>query len=215
MIRYVVRPGDTLTSIAQRYGTTVAAIVEANNITNPNLIFVGQVLLIPTEAPETPTPTPPCPSCPPCPPCPPTTPTPPTVPTPPKAPSVTRTFDGVLYTMSLNKAEYRMGEQIRIRFIKKNILSVPLTLTYRTSQRVDFRITRDSMSIWQWSQGQFFTQAISSDTFRPGEEKIYRAVWNQRTDSTLVRPGLYRLTGWNLATPSIRLNLDFRILASA
>ena len=87
--------------------------------------------------------------------------------------------------MSLNKAEYRMGEQIRIRFIKKNILSVPLTLTYRTSQRVDFRITRDSMSIWQWSQGPFFTQAISSDTFRPGEEKIYRAVWNQRTDSTL------------------------------
>jgi lysozyme len=44
---YVVRPGDTLYAIAVKYGITVDAISAANNISNPNLIQVGQVLKIP------------------------------------------------------------------------------------------------------------------------------------------------------------------------
>jgi murein DD-endopeptidase MepM/ murein hydrolase activator NlpD len=49
---YVVQPGDTLYSIAQRFGTTVESIVAANDIADPSLISVGQRLLIPTEQPE-------------------------------------------------------------------------------------------------------------------------------------------------------------------
>lgn len=45
-VTYTVRSGDTLYSIALRHNTTVARIVSANNITNPNLIRVGQVLTI-------------------------------------------------------------------------------------------------------------------------------------------------------------------------
>jgi lysozyme len=45
---YTVRRGDTLSSIARRYGTTVQAIVQANGIVNPNLIFSGQRLWIPS-----------------------------------------------------------------------------------------------------------------------------------------------------------------------
>jgi len=44
---YVVRPGDTLFSIAIRFGTTVYAIQIANNLSNPHSIYVGQVLSIP------------------------------------------------------------------------------------------------------------------------------------------------------------------------
>jgi LysM repeat protein len=44
---YVVRPGDTLYSIARRYGTTVADLQAANHISDPNLIYVGQTLIIP------------------------------------------------------------------------------------------------------------------------------------------------------------------------
>lgn len=44
---YRVQPGDTLGSIASRYGVTVDALAEANNIENPNLIEVGQTLTIP------------------------------------------------------------------------------------------------------------------------------------------------------------------------
>ena len=44
---YTVKSGDTLYAIAIKYGTSVAAIATANNITNPNNISVGQVLNIP------------------------------------------------------------------------------------------------------------------------------------------------------------------------
>lgn len=43
---YTVRSGDTLSHIAQRYGTTVQNIAQLNNITNPNLIYPGQRLRI-------------------------------------------------------------------------------------------------------------------------------------------------------------------------
>ena len=44
---YVVVAGDTLTSIAARFNTTVPAIMQANNITNVDLIFWGLTLVIP------------------------------------------------------------------------------------------------------------------------------------------------------------------------
>ena len=44
---HTVRAGENLTIIAVKYGTTVAAIASANNLTNINAISVGQVLIIP------------------------------------------------------------------------------------------------------------------------------------------------------------------------
>ena len=43
---YTVQSGDTLSEIAQRYGTTVAKLVSLNEISNPNLIYPGEVLRI-------------------------------------------------------------------------------------------------------------------------------------------------------------------------
>jgi LysM repeat protein len=45
---YTVVAGDTLFVIAQRFGVSMDAIVQLNNITDPNLLRVGQVLFIPT-----------------------------------------------------------------------------------------------------------------------------------------------------------------------
>ena len=44
--RYTVAPGDTLASIATRFGTTVSALAGANGIADPNFILVGQVLVV-------------------------------------------------------------------------------------------------------------------------------------------------------------------------
>jgi len=49
-IFYTVQRGNTLSEIARRYGTTVQEIASINNITNPNLIFPGQVLRILTNS---------------------------------------------------------------------------------------------------------------------------------------------------------------------
>ena len=45
--RYVVQRGDSLSKIAGVTGVSVNAIVAANEISNPNLITVGQALIIP------------------------------------------------------------------------------------------------------------------------------------------------------------------------
>jgi LysM repeat protein len=54
---YIVQRGDTLARIARRFGTTVWAIAQANNIFNINRIYVGQYLVIPggTYPPTDPT----------------------------------------------------------------------------------------------------------------------------------------------------------------
>lgn len=48
---HIVTPGESLSAIATRYGVSVASLVQANGITNPNLLTVGQALLIPLAAP--------------------------------------------------------------------------------------------------------------------------------------------------------------------
>ncbi len=44
---YKVKPGDTLSQIAERFGVSMQAIMEANGITDPDAIYVGQILRIP------------------------------------------------------------------------------------------------------------------------------------------------------------------------
>ena len=44
---YIVKSGDSLSAIASRFRTTVAKIQAANNIADPNRIYVGQRLTIP------------------------------------------------------------------------------------------------------------------------------------------------------------------------
>ncbi|MFS9181584.1 LysM peptidoglycan-binding domain-containing protein [Streptococcus timonensis] len=48
---YVVKPGDTLSEIAETHNTTVEKLAKLNNIKNIHLIYVDQVLVIDGEAP--------------------------------------------------------------------------------------------------------------------------------------------------------------------
>jgi LysM repeat protein len=62
---YTVQPGDTLSALAERFGTSVDELVASNGLTDPDALQPGQTLLIPSllrtpvvPAPEgTPTPT--------------------------------------------------------------------------------------------------------------------------------------------------------------
>jgi LysM repeat protein len=54
---YTVQPGDNLFRIALRFNVSLTTLAQANNISNVNLIFVGQVLTIPSGS-DTPAPTP-------------------------------------------------------------------------------------------------------------------------------------------------------------
>ena len=49
-----VQPGETLSALATRYGTTTAALAAANGISNPNQIQAGTVLQLPVTASSSP-----------------------------------------------------------------------------------------------------------------------------------------------------------------
>lgn len=53
---YIIQPGDTLSLIAQRYGTTVSRLMQANNLPNMHRIRAGQTLEIPGLAAAEPMP---------------------------------------------------------------------------------------------------------------------------------------------------------------
>lgn len=54
--RYEVEPGDTIGSIATRFGLTIDALLVANQLTDPNQLEAGSILRIP--GPNTTTPPP-------------------------------------------------------------------------------------------------------------------------------------------------------------
>ena len=52
-VTYTVKPGDTLSEIAEKYNTTVEKLAEKNNIKDIHLIYVDQVLVIEGTASST------------------------------------------------------------------------------------------------------------------------------------------------------------------
>ena len=54
---YTVKIGDTLYKIAVRFKTTTAALISLNNITNPNIVYIGQILKVPADTTGAPAPT--------------------------------------------------------------------------------------------------------------------------------------------------------------
>ena len=54
---HVVRAGETLSAIARQHNADVNELVQLNNIANPNLIRVGQILQLPTKPTTAPAPT--------------------------------------------------------------------------------------------------------------------------------------------------------------
>lgn len=54
--QYVIRRNDTLGQIAQRYGVSLAQLIEENSITNPDLVEIGQIIFIPPATPLPPGP---------------------------------------------------------------------------------------------------------------------------------------------------------------
>ena len=48
-ITYVIQPGDTLSRIAQKYGTTVDALAKLNGISDPDKIYAGRTIRVPEK----------------------------------------------------------------------------------------------------------------------------------------------------------------------
>ncbi len=47
VLKYTVRPGDTLRTIAEQFGVTVGELIAANQLADPDALVAGQALAIP------------------------------------------------------------------------------------------------------------------------------------------------------------------------
>lgn len=47
VVTHVVRAGESISSIGRQYGVSPQALIQANGLSNPNRLSVGQVLIIP------------------------------------------------------------------------------------------------------------------------------------------------------------------------
>ncbi|MDD3654155.1 MAG: BsuPI-related putative proteinase inhibitor [Desulfotomaculaceae bacterium] len=185
---YTVQTGDTLHLIARRFGSTVEILARANNINDPGVIFVGQVLTIPEgEAAEaidgTSTGNQ-------------------VIGNQAGGNLVSRRVRGLLYTLSTNKSVYRQGENVIITLVKTNVSSRNVNLSYRTTQRFDFvaRSRANQREVWRWSRGRSFAQVTSNIRLDPGERQTFRVVWDQDDNrGEQVAPGSYTIEGFNVA----------------
>lgn len=58
----------------------------------------------------------------------------------------------------------------------------------------------DGHEAWRWSQGMFFTQAVSDVAFNSGDSKVFKVAWNPAGFA----PGKYRVEGYFLGLPDLR-----------
>lgn len=224
-MEYIVRTGDTLFLIAERFNTTIEEIQRLNpNITNPNIIFVGQRIIVPGTTTTPPT-TPPATAQP--------TPTPP-VTTPVlgndplltqyggiitrlagNQPYTTRLVRGLLYILILDRRTYTQGQPVRIRLLKVNVSGATIVLRYPTGQRFELVVRRGAAEVWRYSRERFFTQVEGTVTIRPNQYAIYEFTWDQRdTQGRQVPPGEYTLDAFNVArgyaTQGVSINFNIR-----
>ncbi|HCB99694.1 MAG TPA: spore gernimation protein, partial [Ruminococcaceae bacterium] len=49
MIIHVVKPGDSLYTLAKQYGISLNDILQVNKLSDPNILTVGQSVIIPQQ----------------------------------------------------------------------------------------------------------------------------------------------------------------------
>ncbi|OCL28533.1 hypothetical protein U472_01215 [Orenia metallireducens] len=186
-MRYRVKPGDTLYEIAQRFGTTVQTLIDLNDIENPDMIEVGQIIIVPDRGVDRdfdrdidrdvgr------------------------------RVEVRTKNFDytvvnGLLIVMFTNKDIYNPGENIRVTLVKTNITNSPIKLSYSSGQRIELVAYDSGRRIWTWSANRSFVQATKVITLEPGQSLVYKEIWNQdNNDNVGLDEGVYRIQGWNVA----------------
>ena len=103
-----------------------------------------------------------------------------------------------------------------LRMVVENVSDKLLPFRFTSSQTYDFTVQSLSTGkeVWRWSNGNFFTQVMRSDSIRAGGQWQFDEVWDGKdNDGAPLPPGQYRVYGILKASPSIQASpvlLDVR-----
>ena len=91
--------------------------------------------------------------------------------------SVARRSDNLLYTVSVPKSRYALGEKVPITFSVTNESTTPVQLDRSTTGPYRFRITQSDAPIWGAPDGG--GNGHSGLLFQSGETKVFEVEWEQ------------------------------------
>lgn len=100
-------------------------------------------------------------------------------------------------SVELPRAAFGRDEKaIPLRFVLRNESDRTVELPFASGQQFDVEILQEGRVHWNWAKGRAFTQANTELSLEPGEEHVFLARWNLRTNrNERVRPGRYLVRG--------------------
>jgi len=129
--------------------------------------------------------------------------------------SVSIVEDGITLTISLQKTEFRLGENIDVSLTLTNNRYENVTFGFSSSYQYDFIIyDKNFEEVCAWSDNKVFAQALTSITLEPGKSRTWIWNWDQTVydrhtgDYSPINPGPYYLQGslvGHMTTPLLKL----------
>jgi hypothetical protein len=93
-----------------------------------------------------------------------------------------------------------LGAPVTFRFIVTNASSRPAAWTLPSGQQAEFVVRRAGQTVWRYSEGMMFTQALTTFRVGAGTSRRVEATWNGRArDGAAAPPGAYEVVA-TLAT---------------
>jgi hypothetical protein len=100
--------------------------------------------------------------------------------------------EGLQVILAMDRLVHAPGDTVQVELVVVNRLDQPRTLSFRDGQRTELLVhDEDGDTVYRWSDGQMFTQALGEERFEPGDEGRY---WSLRFPAPEA-PGNYRITG--------------------
>lgn len=127
---------------------------------------------------------------------------------------------GLVGTIVVDKKSVRPGESVKIVYTVRNPGRQPVRVRFTSGKRFDAEVSRKpepnvryakgALTLWQFSRGMFYTQALGELTWAPGEERRFEVVWKSAPDTPSCDAVLrcwVTAAGNDLATAVVELKL--------
>jgi len=84
---------------------------------------------------------------------------------------------GLVLHVEMEKSRYAPGEQVPLRMVLENPMTIPVDLTFSSGQEYDIEVRGPNGYFWRWSKGRAFTQIFGTMTIKPGEKINFLEKW--------------------------------------
>lgn len=107
-----------------------------------------------------------------------------------------RNIGGVTVTFRIEPSRPRAGQAVRLTLRLVNNTGNAERLTFPSSQKYDFWVTRDGDELWRWSDDQVFAQQITYQTIEGQGSAVFDETWTVEGQGTLVAHGALEAEGY-------------------